>query len=59
MTNLYANRDTGNHAFHVDHSEMGLFLAMLLLSSYNILPRHRMYCENSEGIKNESMSRAM
>ena len=38
---------------------MRLFLAMLLLSGYNVLPRRRMYWENSEDVKNDSMSRAM
>ena len=48
MTNLYAHRDRGKHNFHVEHAEMRLFLAMLLLSGYNVLPRRRMYWENSE-----------
>ena len=59
MTNLYANRYKGKHFFHLDHSEMRLFVAMLLLSGYNVLPRGRMYFENSEDVRNESMSRAM
>ena len=59
MTNLYAHRDRGKHNFHVGHAEMRLFLAMLLLSGYNVLPRRRMYWENSEDVKNNSMSRAM
>ena len=59
MTNLYAYRDKGKHTFHVEHSEMRLFLAMLLLSGYNVLPRRRMYWENSEDVKNDSMSHAM
>ena len=59
MTNLYAHRDRGKHNFHVEHSEMRLFLAMLLLSGYNVLTRRRMYWENSEDVKNDSMSRAM
>ena len=48
MTNQYAHRDRGKHNFHVEHAEMRLFLAMLLLSGYNVLPRRRMYWENSE-----------
>ena len=56
MTNLYAHRDRDKHNFH---AEMRLFLAMLLLSGYNVLPRRRMYWENSEDVKNDSMSRAM
>ena len=59
MTNLYAHRDRGKHNFHVEHAEMRLFLAMLLLSGYNVLPRRRMYWENSEDVKNDNMSRAM
>ena len=59
MTNLYANRDKGKHSFHVDHSEMHLFVAMLLLSGYNVLPCRCMYWENSEDVYNESMSCAM
>ena len=56
MTNLYANRCKGKHAFHVDHSEM---LAMLLRSSYNVLLRRCIYRENSEDVKNKSISRTM
>ena len=59
MTNLYAYRDKGKHTFHVEHSEMRLFLAMLLLSGYNVLPRRRMSWENNEDVKNDSMSHAM
>ena len=38
---------------------MRLFVAMLLLSDYNILPRRRMYWENSEDVRNDNMPRAM
>ena len=55
MTNLYANRDKAKHSFHVEHSEMRLFVAMLLLSGYNVLPRYRMYWENTEVVHNEKV----
>ena len=42
MTNLYAQRDKGKHKFTTDANEMHLFLAMLLLTDYNQLPRRKM-----------------
>jgi len=43
MTNLYAQRDKGKHGFSTDVNEMRLFLAMLLLTGYVVLPRRKMY----------------
>ena len=59
MTNLYAHRDKGKHSFNISRSEMHLFIAILLLSGYNVLPRGKMYWENSDDVKNESVSNAM
>ena len=59
MTNLYANRDKGNHLFKIDRSEMRLFLAILLVTGYNPLPRRRMYWENSPDVHNKAISDAM
>jgi Transposase IS4 len=59
MTNLYAQRDKGKHGFTTDVAEMRLFLAMLLLSGYTVLPRRKMYWENSDDVFNKAMSDAM
>ena len=59
MTNLYAHRDKGRHSFNINRSEMRLFIAILLLSGYNVLPRRKMYWENSDDVENESVSNAM
>ena len=59
MTNLYAQREKGKHTFRTDVSEMRLFLAMLFLSGYNVLPRRKLYWENSSNVFNEAMSDAM
>lgn len=59
MTNMYAQRDKGNHGFSTDMCEMRLFLAMLLLSGYSVLPRRKMYWENADDVFNKSMSDAM
>ena len=39
ITNLYDQRGKGKHNFTTDANEMRLFLAMLLLTGYNQLPR--------------------
>ena len=59
MTNLYASHHKGNHTFHTNASEIKLFLAILLLSGYNPLPRKKMYWENLPDVHNESVSDAM
>ena len=59
MTNSYAQRDKGNHWFSTDSAEMRLFLAMLLLSGYVVLPRRKMYWENADDVFNKAMSDAM
>jgi len=59
MTNLYAQREKGNHGFSTDITEMRLFLAMLLLSGYAVLPRRKMYWENADDVFNKAMSDAM
>jgi hypothetical protein len=59
MTHLYAQCDKGNHGFSTDSAEMRLFLAMLLLSGYDVLPRPKMYWENADDVFNKAMSDAM
>ena len=59
MTNFYAQRDKGKHNFTPDLNEMHLFLAMLLLTGYNQLPRKKMYWENSSNVLNTAMSNAI
>lgn len=59
MTTLYAQKVKGKHLFSTDPSEMRLFLAMLLLTGYVVLPRRRMYWEPSTDAFNEAMSECM
>jgi len=59
MTKLYAQRDKGKHGFSIDVSEMRLFYTVLILSGYSVLPRRRMYWENSDDVSNKAMSDAM
>ena len=59
ITNLYAQRDKIKHNFSTDVAEMWLFIAMLLLTGYNQLPRRKLYCENLPGVNNSAMSDAM
>jgi len=59
MTILYAHRDKCKHSFSTDAAEMRLFLAMLLLSGYSVLPRRKMYRDNSDDVFNKAMSDAM
>ena len=59
MSKLYAHREKGRHSFNIDRSEMRLFIAVLLVSGYNELPRRKLYWENSSDVKNEAISEAM
>ena len=47
------------HLFNIDRFEMRLFLGILMLSGNNVLPRGKMYYENSTNVKNEFISNAM
>jgi len=59
MTILYAKRDKGKHSFLIDVPEMRLFLAILLVSGYCILPRRRLYWQNLPDVYNKAVSEAM
>ena len=59
MTKFYAHQEKGKYSFNIDQSEMRLFIAILLLSGYNVLPRRKLYWENSSDVKNESISIAI
>ena len=59
MTNLYAQHDKSKHDFLTSPDEMRLFIAMLLLSGYNVLPRRKLYRENSTDVHCEAMSSTM
>ena len=59
ITNLYAQRDKIKHNFSTGAAEMRLFIAMLLLTGYNQLPRQKLYCENLPDVNNSEMSDAM
>ena len=43
MTKLYAHQEKGKPSFNINQSEMCLFIAILLLSGYNVLPRQKLY----------------
>ena len=58
MTNLYARRDKGDTTFKTSASEIRLFLAILLLSGYNVLPR-RMYWQTRSDVHTECVSNCM
>jgi hypothetical protein len=55
----YATRDKGEHGFDIDIHEFKVFLAILLISGYVILPRRTMYWERSSDCQNEAISSAM
>ena len=59
MTNLYAHRDKGDAKFVTKEAEIRLFLAILLLSGYNSLPRRSMYWETRSDSHNECVANAM
>ena len=52
MTNLYVKRDKIKHNFSTDAAEMCLFIAMLLSTGYNHLPRRKLYWENLPDVNN-------
>jgi len=49
----------GNHSFELNNNELRLFLALLLLSGYAILPRRRTYWERLPDVQNEAFKRAI
>ena len=59
MTTLYARRDRGHVDFETSGEEIRLFLAILILTGYNSLPRRRLYWENSDDVHCEAVSKAM
>ncbi|KAL8575850.1 hypothetical protein ACOMHN_014855 [Nucella lapillus] len=59
QTNLYARRDKGNHNFVTTRQEFRTFMAILLLSGYNQLPRRNMYWERNSDCHNTAVSGAM
>ena len=59
MTNLYARRDKGDSKFVTTEFEIRRFIAILLLSGYNCLPRRHMYWETRSEVHNEYVADAM
>ena len=59
LSNLYANRDKGKHEFKTNASEIRLFIAMLLLTGYNPLPRKKLYWKILSDVHNAAMLNAM
>lgn len=58
-TKKYAQDVKGDHGFTVDEETMKVFLAILLLSGYAVLPRRRMYWEQQPDVWNEGVATAM
>nr|CAD7595708.1 unnamed protein product [Timema genevievae] len=58
FTNIYA-RQAGDMTFELTLDEMRIFLAILLLTGYNPLPRYKMYWEMSDDCHNEAVSKAI
>lgn len=52
-------KSKGDHAFALDEIEMRAFLAILLISGYNDLPRRRMYWEQQDDVLNVAISSSM
>lgn len=59
MSDLSANRDMGKYEFKTNPSKIRLFIAILLLTGYNPLPKRKLYCKNSSDVHNTAMSNAM
>ncbi|XP_046686779.1 piggyBac transposable element-derived protein 3-like [Homalodisca vitripennis] len=57
-TNIYALQ-SGNESFNVSIEEMRIFMAILFLSGYCIVPRKRMYWELSPDTHHDTVSKAM
>ncbi|GFS90196.1 piggyBac transposable element-derived protein 3 [Nephila pilipes] len=54
---LYAGQK-GDRDFVIGAVDLKIF-AILFASGYNVLPRRRMFCENSNDVKNNAISEAM
>ena len=52
-------RQQGNHSFSVDVQAMRRFIAILIISGYNTVPRRRLYWSNSPDVRNDAMCAAM
>jgi hypothetical protein len=55
----YAREQKGDHCFEVTAENMKLFIAVLLLNGYAILPRRRMYWEQQPDVLNAAVSNAI
>lgn len=58
FTKHYAHTH-GDVSFDVTYQDMKLYLAILLLTGYNPLPRYKMYWETSDDCHNKAVSNAM
>ena len=58
-TNNYARHDKGDHSFTTNADEIRTFLAILLISGYNTLPRRTMYWEANPDSHNEAVAASM
>ncbi|GFS77487.1 piggyBac transposable element-derived protein 3 [Nephila pilipes] len=55
---LYAGQK-GDHDFVIGAEDLKLFFTILFTSGYNVLPRRRMYWENSSDLKNNAISEGL
>ena len=49
----------GKHDLHIDENNVRLFIAILLISGYNVLPRRRLYWSADPSLRNEAICAAM
>ena len=59
ITKLYAGRKKEDISLTLINLRCVFFLGILMQSGNNVLPRGKMYWENSTNVKNESISNAM
>ncbi|XP_060552737.1 piggyBac transposable element-derived protein 3-like [Ruditapes philippinarum] len=49
----------GNHSFSTSPQEIRIFLAILLISGYNTVPRRRQFWSRDDDVRNEAIARTM
>ena len=59
QSELYAKQITPTSLFEVSVEELKVFVAIILLSGYNNLPRRDMYWSLDEDVRNEAVASAM
>ncbi|XP_053389577.1 piggyBac transposable element-derived protein 3-like [Mercenaria mercenaria] len=49
----------GNHTFTTSREELGVFMAILIVSGYSTVPRRRMYWSHDTDVRNDAIASAM